>query len=333
MKGKKKKEEDTSSGTPKKKSKGSSRLSSMLESMQKRGSPVNAHRVATKYFESFKKERNIPVDRGLDDTTAQDDTAVVTGRDKHVATAVTSTVTKKNRTKATPQKQVKESEQLKDLNSTLTSSESNVYQAMYGVCERKKTDSFRFGLKELKELTGLSDKTIRVAIHSLEKKLCIKVIEPSQGIYGRKFLVLGPSEILEKRAEAGLEIDPTTRKVLNRITPVSNAVATVLDTRVQTAASKDSAENLDHMEQTKRLYERYTGRKWDKKDESFYEKIADRDVKAIEAALILNELKGEGGKDAISDIESVLSDIGDSIQQGYLEQLRKVWENIGSGKP
>ena len=57
MNGKNMKEEDTSSGTPKKKSGASNRLSGMIESMQKRGSPIKAHKVATQYFESFKKER------------------------------------------------------------------------------------------------------------------------------------------------------------------------------------------------------------------------------------------------------------------------------------
>lgn len=66
---KKKKEEDISSETPrKKKPPKSGRLSDMIESMQKRGSPLNAHRVATRYFDSFRKERNIPA--GAEDEPA-----------------------------------------------------------------------------------------------------------------------------------------------------------------------------------------------------------------------------------------------------------------------
>ncbi|MEQ9620310.1 MAG: hypothetical protein RIG61_14205 [Deltaproteobacteria bacterium] len=336
MKGKKKKEEDTSSGTPKKKSGGSSRLSSMIESMQKRGSPVNAHRVATKYFESFKKERNIPSTRDVDDVPAGDDTAVETGIDTGIITAVDNAVDKKPSRKTPPEKRTKEPEVLKDLYSTLTPSESNVYRAMYGVCEGKKTDSSRFGLKELRELTGLSDKTVRVAIHSLERKLCIKVIESSLGIYGRKFLVLRPNEIEAERIRAGLEIDPTTKKILSRDTPISNAVTTGVSTgvitAVNTAIEEEGAENRSHKEKTKLFYEKYTGKKWGKKDEMFYEKIADRDIGVIEAALILNALKGKGGRGSISDIESVLTDLGASIQSGYLEQLRGVWKNMRSGK-
>lgn len=337
MKGKKKKEEDTSSGTPKKKSRGSNRLSSMIESMQKRGSPVNAHKVATKYFESFKSERNIPIERDVDDVSAQDDTAVATVRGNEVITAVPSAVNKKSRGRVSPEKQTKEAKPFKDLDSTLTPSESSVYQAMYDACERRKTDSSRFGLKELRELTGLSDKTVRVAIHSLERKLCIKVLEPSQGIYGRKFLVFGPNEIVAERTKAGLEIDPTTKKILSLNTPVSNAVttgiATAVITAVNTAVDKEGVGNREHREKSKQLYELYTGRKWDKKDESFYKKIAGSDIGVIEAALILNALKGEGGKGSLSDIEVVMNDLGASLQRGYLEQLREVWQSARSGKP
>ena len=336
MKGKKKKEEDTSSGTPKKKPRGSNRLSGMIESMQKRGSPVNAHRVATKYFEGFKKERNLPIERGVGDVPASDDTAVATVRGNEVITAVPSAVDRKPRGKAPSGKQTKETEPFEDLDSTLTPSESSVYRAMYGACEGEKTDSARFGLKELRELTGLSDKTVRVAIHSLERKLCIKVLEPSEGIYGRKFLVLGPSEIVAERTKAGLEIDPTTKKILSRGTPVNNAVTTGIPTAVSTAVitavDKEGEGNRGHREKTRLLYERYTGRKWGKNDEAFYKKIAGYNIGVIEAALIINALKGEGGKDSISDIESVLRELGASIQRVYLEQLREVWESMRSEK-
>ncbi|NIS75056.1 MAG: hypothetical protein GTO08_07210, partial [Deltaproteobacteria bacterium] len=110
-------------------------------------------------------------------------------------------------------------------------------------------------------------------------------------------------------------------------------VSTAVITAVNKAVDKEGVENRDHREKTEQLYERYTGRKWGKKDESFYEKIAGSDIEAIEAALILNALKGEGGKDTMSDIEPVISDLGDSIQSGYLEQLREVWKSMRSGKP
>nr|NIT12686.1 hypothetical protein [Candidatus Dadabacteria bacterium] len=109
---KKTKEDATSAGTPKKKKpQNKGRLSSMLESMQKRSSPINAHKVATKYFEDFKKDRSIP---DKEDTTAVTtpvttaepttvDTAVSTTVTTPVSTAVTTAVDKKQR-KISPSK-------------------------------------------------------------------------------------------------------------------------------------------------------------------------------------------------------------------------------------
>ena len=91
---KKTKEENTSSGTRKKKgSAGGGRLTDMLESMQKRSSPVNAHKVATKYFDDFKKERQIPTEAPKDSVV----TAVDTIKDNAVITAVDSAVVDSNR--------------------------------------------------------------------------------------------------------------------------------------------------------------------------------------------------------------------------------------------
>jgi len=208
---KKKKEENTSSETPKKKP-GRERLSSMIESMQKRGSPVNAHKVATKYFDSFRKERNIP--SGAESPPKEDSpTEVEIHDDSAVTTAVDTTESRKPPEKKTARKAEKKSAGLKEMNETLSPSESKIYHAMLEFCREKETDRYRFGLKTLKELTGLSDKTVRKSIHSLEEKLCIEVLEPSVGIYGRKFRVLEPKEAMERMVQAGIEIDPTTKMI------------------------------------------------------------------------------------------------------------------------
>ena len=209
MKMKKTKEESTSSGTRKKKGAASKgRLTGMLESMEKRSSPVNAHKVATKYFDDFKKDRNI----GEKELSGKEDSAVSTGVSSTVTTAVGSAVKKKKAPSGTKNLGSRESFVQDPL---LSVSENKVYGAMYGECLRVKADARRFGLKELKEITGLSDKTIRVSIHSLEKKKCIVVEEPSLGIYGRKFRVLTTAEAKKKRSKEGIEIDPTTKKVVN----------------------------------------------------------------------------------------------------------------------
>jgi len=206
---KKTKEESTSSGARKKKGSaaGGGRLTDMLESMQKRSSPVNAHKVATKYFDEFKKERQIPEVEPKDRNV----TEVPTDVGSAVTTAVGSTAIE-GRKKIPKRKEFGNKNYSED--PLLSRSENKVYASMFEECLRRKSDTHRFGLKELKERTGLSDKTIRVAIHSLEEKMNIKVEEPSLGIYGRKFRVLQRDQVLKERVRAGIKIDPTTRKVI-----------------------------------------------------------------------------------------------------------------------
>ena len=242
---KKTKEDATSAGTPKKKKpENKGRLSSMLESMQKRSSPVNAHKVATKYFDDFKKDRSIPeVDEKSTETTAVStgvDTAETTRVNTEVSsavdTAVTTAVNKKSR-KPSPSKSQNKLSGTKILDDSHTQSEARVYFSMRDECVGKKKQQLRFGLKDLKEKTGLSDKTIRNAIHSLEKKLSIKIVEPSLGVYGRKIRVFDPDEIEQNRKKAKLVIDSTTKKIVDNDTAVSSAVTTaVVDYKDEVAA-------------------------------------------------------------------------------------------------
>jgi len=206
MKMKRTKEENTSSGARKKKVPGG-RLNGMLESMQKRSSPTAAHKVATKYFDDFKKERQIPAEEPKDSVS----TAVDTGKDNAVITAVGSAVTGVRKKPSV--KIAVEGINLVD-DPLLSRSENKVYSVMYEECIGRKSNTLRFGLKELKERTGLSDKTIRVSIHSLEKKMNISVVEPSLGVYGRKFKVNTPDEVAKERKKSALVVDPTTKKVV-----------------------------------------------------------------------------------------------------------------------
>lgn len=332
MKGKKKKEEDISSETRKKKPAGSGRLSSMIESMQKRGSPVSAHKVATKYFDSFRRERNIPPGGEKDNLAGSDGTAVDTGVDNAVITAVDSAVKRKPHNKLSSKDPVKKSLGIEDMDTMLSPSESRVYWAMHNECTNRKSDSLRFGLKELRELTGLSDKTVRVSIHSLEDKRCIKIIESSQGIYGRKFRVLTPGEVLEEQARAGIEIDPTTRKVIKPATPMATAVNTAVSSAVATAVHAGGSRASDKRKKVMSLYKRYTGNQWTDRDDIFYKRTAGIDIEAIETAIIMSVLKGKGGMGSISAIESVLREMSSAVPEGYLEQLREVWRNAESSK-
>jgi hypothetical protein len=225
---KKKKEDATSAGTPKKKkAENKGRLSSMLESMQKRSSPIKAHKVATKYFDDFKKDRSIASIKETQKETTAVDTVVVTAESSALGTAVDSAVDQKAKKPSStkPQNKISQPEILEDSH---TPSESKVYLFMKEETSKKKSSQLRFGLKELKEKTGLSDKTIRNAIHSLEEKLSIKVVEPSLGVYGRKIRVFEPEEVSRNRKNAGLIIDSTTKRIINGATAVSTAVGSTV---------------------------------------------------------------------------------------------------------
>ncbi len=307
---KKTKEDATSAGTPKKKKpENKGRLSSMLESMQKRSSPVKAHRVATKYFDDFKKDRSITSIKETQKETTAVVTGVVTAVSSALGTAVDSAVDQKAKKPHSTKPQNKIS-QPKILEDSHTPSESKVYLFMKEETSKKKSSQLRFGLKELKEKTGLSDKTIRNAIHSLEEKLSIKVVEPSLGVYGRKIRVFEPEEISRNRKNAGLIIDSTTKRIIDRATAVSTAVDEV----------------LEYKDKVKSLYESYTENKWDENAEKFYKSINNIKPEIIEAALILGILKDGDKNKQISDFKILIKDVGDSIPKPYLNHLRDVWK-------
>ncbi|HVY54582.1 MAG TPA: hypothetical protein VHC46_02405 [Thermodesulfobacteriota bacterium] len=335
MKEKKKKEEDISSEIPKgKKPPKGGRLSDMIESMQKRGSPLNAHRVATRYFDSFRKERNIPDGAEEDEPPAAALPTTGKHQESEKFTAVDSAVIIKEKKKSPASQTGSKPVDLKDLDESFTPSESRVYGAMYKKSVEKKAPTLRFGLKELKELTGLSDKTVRVAIHSLEKKLSLRVAEPSLGVYGRKFYVPAPDEVFKERRKAGLEIDPTTKKVTGMMPTVITAVDNVIDTAITIPVSTAVTTGVVAGQEPSKefaadplaLYELYTGKKLGEMDRAYFESIEHMDARVIEAALILTILKGKGDPIELSHIGEVLADLRDEIPEGYIEHLREAWK-------
>lgn len=334
MKEKRKKGESTSSEIPEKKKASAGRLSGMLESMEKRGSPVNAHKVATAYFESFRKDRNIPEGPGEEEPQANEITAVDTGVESAETTAVSSAVKKTLGEKKTPRALAKTAQ--RDGDPLLTPSELRVYDAIYKVSEESDMEGVRIGLKELRELAGLSDKTVRMAVHSLTEKLNIEVVEKSLGVYGRKYKVYGAEEVHRRRLERGLQVDPVTKKVLvaARLNdtavssavsiPVSNAVSTAVDTTVITAVIGPEARIAD----MEAVFERYSGETPGDEVRAFCEKNAGADAGVIEAAVILSVLKGKGRGASVEDVELELGRLGGPLPEGYLEGLREVWESL-----
>jgi len=311
---KKTKEDATSAGTPKKKNpENKGRLSSMLESMQKRSSPVNAHKVATKYFDDFKKDRSITSTKEIKKVA----TAVDTGVSTAVSSPVTTAVDQKPK-KPSPSKSQNKISQPKILEDSHTLSEAKVYLFMKEETSRKKSPQLRFGLKELKEKTGLSDKTIRNAIHSLEEKLSIKVVEPSLGVYGRKIRVFESEEISINRKKAGLVIDSTTKRIIDGATAVSSAV----DSAVTTAVDNKQKYKTEVIE----LYKKYTGNNWDEKAEKFYRSINNPKPETVEAALILGILKDGKRNKHISEFKELLKGMKDSLPRTYMDHLKVIWK-------
>lgn len=334
MKEKRKKGENTSSETPEKKKAPGGRLSGMLESMEKRGSPVNAHRVATAYFESFRKDRNIPDGAEEEELRADEPTAVDTGVERAAATAVSSAVKKTPGERKTPKVSVKTTAQ--DGDPFLTPSELRVYDAIYKVGEGSDAEGVRIGLKELRELTGLSDKTVRMAVHSLTEKLNIEVLEQSLGVYGRKYKVYGPEEVHGRRLERGLQVDTVTKKVLVAAKfddtavsmPVSNAVTTAVGTTVITAVDTAVIMPEARIADMEAVFEKYTREKPGDEVRAFCEKNAEADAGVIEAAVILSVLKGKGGTVSVGEVEIELKRLVGPLPAGYLEGLREIWENL-----
>ncbi|NIP39325.1 MAG: hypothetical protein GWM89_09795 [Candidatus Dadabacteria bacterium] len=318
---KKTKEDATSAGTPKKKKpENKGRLSSMLESMQKRSSPVNAHKVATKYFDDFKKERSIPEPQERSNQTTAVNTDVDTAKTTSVNTAVSSTIDTA-KTTAVDKKQHKtpsskspiKASGYKILDDSHTQSEAKVYFSMRDECASKKKQQLRFGLKELKDKTGLSDKTIRNAIHSLEKKLSIEIVEPSLGVYGRKIRVFNPDEIEQNRKKANLVIDSTTKKIEDSSTAGSAVTTAVVDYKKEVAA----------------LYKKYTGNSWDNNAEKFYKTIKEVKPEVVESAFILGSLKEKGKNNQLSDFKNLFKELSDKLPEGYINHLRDIWKTRG----
>lgn len=176
------------------------RLDGMLESMNSRSDPVSTHRIATEYFQSFKIQRNIKEDS----TGMPHSTAVVTA-------VVTAQPTAGDINDDVP---IESRNQYIDL--LHTASEEKVYNAIREEVRNSGSEATRIGLTKLKDVTGLSDKTIRVAIHTLNKKKSIRIEGLSIGIYGRMFSVLEPDEILRERNKEAVVIDKTTKSIIPR---------------------------------------------------------------------------------------------------------------------
>ena len=181
------------------------RLDGMLEAMDKRSDPLSTHRVATEYFSAFRSERNIANPKRREWIESDKDTTTA------VPTAVYTTVTT-----AVVNKLDFKSSEYSSLDITHSNSESKVYNAIKEELIKNGLDEIRIGLTKLKALTGLSDKTIRVSIKSLEIKKSIIIKDNSMGIYGRKYFLPNPSDVIKTRLKLKIEIDKISKHLIPR---------------------------------------------------------------------------------------------------------------------
>ena len=205
-----KKKEDNTSVEASSKQKKKGRLDGMLDAMNKRSDPLTTHRVATKYFSSFRSERNLEKPQISEERQGVTERTTAVGRP--VVTAVDTSVN----TAVIEEGVAKESFEQNSLSATHTDSENKVYNAIKSELLSSGSDEVRVGITKIKDLTGLSDKTIRVAIKSLENKKSIIITEPSKGVYGRKYFLPIPSEVVKKRLEDGIQIDWVSKHILPR---------------------------------------------------------------------------------------------------------------------
>ena len=205
-----KKKEDNISAEASEKQKKKGRLDGMLEAMNKRSDPLTTHKVATEYFSSFREERNILNPQKKEQPTLNK------GQVTAACTAVTTGVSTKVSTAVFSKKSDPQIFKPYSLNATHSNSEVRVYSAIKEQLIRNGAEEIRIGLTKLKALTGLSDKTIRVSIKSLEMKKSIIIKDSSMGIYGRKYFLPNPSDVIKTRLELGIEIDTISKHLIPR---------------------------------------------------------------------------------------------------------------------
>jgi hypothetical protein len=133
----------------------------------------------------------------------------------------------------------KPTNQAQYLDATHTASEQRIYSVMYRETISKGIRERHYGPSELCKKTGIrSDKTVRMAVRGLCRKLSVEVV--SHGAYfpqGPRYRVYEPKDIVRRRKLAGIEIDPQTKQIT---TPVDTTAGTTVGTPVTSVPDGDT---------------------------------------------------------------------------------------------
>lgn len=131
-----------------------------------------------------------------------------------------SPTTKKQRRAIKPSDETEEpsSEVFVSVDATHTASEKIVYSHMYRETISKGRLEGHFGPALLIKLSGIrSRNTVHKALYGLIEKLSVEKVAESHGNpFGPRYRVYGPQEILRRRKDAGMVIDPQTKRITGR---------------------------------------------------------------------------------------------------------------------
>ena len=131
-----------------------------------------------------------------------------------------SLTTKKQRRAIKPPDEAEEpsSEVFVSVDATHTASEKIVYSHMYRETISKGRLEGHFGPALLMKLSGIrSRNTVHKALYGLIEKLSVEKVAESHGNpFGPRYRVYGPQEILRRRKDAGMVIDPQTKRITGR---------------------------------------------------------------------------------------------------------------------
>ena len=129
-----------------------------------------------------------------------------------------------------PRSEAESPDKLTYLDATHTSSEQRIYSVMYRETLSKGQKERHFGFKELCVKTGIrSDRTIRLALDGLQEKLSVEIVSYLHGHpLGPRYRIYDPKEIQKRRKQAGIEIDPQSKRItgIEAPTPVGTGVGT-----------------------------------------------------------------------------------------------------------
>jgi hypothetical protein len=109
----------------------------------------------------------------------------------------------------------KENISVRDLSKFHTEAEQKVYRILYNQTIALDRNNWYFSFKELVKKTGFKSKiTIAVAIDGLAAKKSIDILTDKRGDHlGKRYRVYTPSEIILRREQDGITIDPQTKKI------------------------------------------------------------------------------------------------------------------------